>query len=156
MDLLTNLARSVESDEDSASAHKRMQGAIDYLYEVSSDRGQLDEEALKRKALAWLKLLGTAVLDKYFGYTVRALCLSRGWRGPITADEFLRVSVRVRNGEVWSVESHEWISFDQAASRLMNWHRRDLARLYVLADEGKGSKEEVIEQCRQVIYGWED
>lgn len=132
---------------------------------MTSDFCLSDDEAELRGS-HWFTLLPENFFEKYgkyVPYILQKISQFRTWRGPIHADEFYRMFCKVvLEKQVWSFKLREWISEDDAMESVLKF-RSDLDARYREAVDVATNRvidselrDHVLDQCRAVIYGWEE
>lgn len=149
------------------NSHDRFVKLVRSIWMLTSDFPFSDQEAEER-ASYWVELFGGDFFDKYgkyVSYLVKQSCRDRSFRGAIHADEFYRMFCRVcLNGQVYSFRKQEWISESEAVESILNSNQTlgDLYRSVVDVTVPDGRcvdsrlRDSVLDQCRAIIYGWED
>lgn len=131
-----NLTSSTSATANPSPATEKaliaMAGFVTWVFDLSAEHLP-NEEAVERRAKAWLKLLTPHFFKRETSYVVQVCCRLRGdRRDAIKADEILRIAEKVygcpvavwcdpkalRDPQVWSAKENDWISLDSALERL--------------------------------------
>lgn len=137
------------------------------IWLATSDFPISDEDANLR-AEVWYKILGEDFFvkyGKYVDYLLKQCCRDRSFRGAIHADEFYRMFCRVViEKQVYSFRKREWIAEDEAIESILNSNESlgDAYRQVVDTTVSNGRvldsrlRDQIFDQCRAIIYGWEE
>jgi len=152
-----------------------MAGFVTWVFDLSAEHLP-NEEAVERRAKAWLKLLTPHFFKRETSYVVQVCSRLRGdRRDAIKADEILRIAEKVygcpvavwgnpdysRDPQVWSATDNDWISLDRALERL--WAAQTAGKVFEdtyedLLDRPKAIRkrfEQARPQLLALIYGGE-
>lgn len=145
-----------------------MAGFVTWVFDLSAEHLP-NEEAVERRAKAWLKLLTPYFFKRETSYVVQVCCRLRGdRRDAIKADEIMRVAEKVygcpvaawgnpdfdRDPQVWSAQDNDWISLGQALDRLWQVTNKDDQRTGT-CDEFLAEFEQAKPRLLAMIYGGE-
>lgn len=164
----SSISATVNPSPATETALIAMAGFVTWVFDLSAEHLP-NEEAVERRAKAWLKLLTPHFFKRETSYVVQVCCRIRGdRRDAIKADEIMRVAEKVygcpvaawgnpdfdRNPQVWSAKENDWISLGQALDRLWQATNGD--------DQRTGTREEFLAELEQakprllaMIYGGE-
>ena len=135
------------------------------LWAQTADRLPAEEE-LTRRARAWRSLLGDNFFKQQMPYVLTCVCKTRTWRGPVHADEVLRVAEKVYgrpvsqwgemddnpgSPQVYSYIDNDWIPLQQAVDRI--WHSHWEYDPLLLEKPAREAFEAHKEEILSLIYG---
>lgn len=166
-----NLTSSTSATANPSPATEKaliaMAGFVTWVFDLSAEHLP-NEEAVERRAKAWLKLLTPHFFKRETSYVVQVCCRLRGdRRDAIKADEILRIAEKVygcpvavwcdpkalRDPQVWSAKENDWISLDLALERLFNASKPKNAE--ASADFWRARFDEDRPKLLAMIYGGE-
>lgn len=146
--------------QDSIEKPEMLETLLRDIWFLTSDFPIREEEVEDRKRV-WNQILGNEFFGdhgRYVPYLIKRIVQFRTWRGPIHADEFYRMFVKViLEKQVWSFKQREWIEESEAMEIILN-SQPELADQYRKAEEirEKGTIASILHRCRAIIYGWEE
>lgn len=145
------ILRAFDRLDEERDTHTKFCQLIKNLWLLTADR-RIDDSEVEDRARAWMQVVDGKIFDEYLRYTIRALLASRTVRGPVQADEFLRVWIKVRSlGQIWDAGASEWIPLKEAVFR--NYQASAMRQLDP-AGSPVNPPPDVYEVFVREIYGW--